>query len=93
MTKETYRVKNIVEGLLSVPESEPMTIIAGSKAADRQKFTGAVADSSHLETQTEPVIYKRRELTQNGLSLLKSQSPTPGTNTSSNKSTSPNPFK
>jgi hypothetical protein len=36
MTKETYRVKNIVEGLLSVPESEPMTIIArehGSRQA------------------------------------------------------------
>jgi hypothetical protein len=36
MTKTTYERKHLVGGLLTVSEGDPMTIMVGSMAADRQ---------------------------------------------------------
>lgn len=47
MTKENFKINNLIRGLLMVPEDESVTIMAGNMAAVRCG-PGVVARSSHL---------------------------------------------
>lgn len=52
MTRANFKIKNLIRGLLMVPEDESVTIMAGDRGAVRCG-SGAVAGSSHL-------LYKRK---------------------------------